>query len=664
MKKINFIILLISIILLASCDSGNLRNKFSQNENISNIYSFTLEMKSKVQKLYNVSVETFLLSFSDVHRNYWKIEDQLTRSNLPEYKFLDVEKKPTISIKKNEHTLNHWYRSHGNHSSNRFSELKLINKDNIKNLEIAWVFNSGEPQSIQCNPIVIDGIIYTPISGNYIAAIDGYNGNLIWKSKKFKSTLAKRGLIYWKDPVTNKERIFFSNEKNLISLNIKDGSLDKNFGSNGLVRTGLNLLAPVIYKNQIIIATLGPEHKIESYDVFNGKLKWKLKYKQKFSKRVGGIKYENSQGNPWGGSSLDSSRGIFFIGTGNPSLYMDGTRRPGSNKDANSIIAIDLNKRKKIWSFQETRHDLWNLDLASPPILTSLKKDNKIIDVVVSPTKLGNTIILDRVTGKPIFSFPLKRVETSLVPGEKTAPYQPKLTTPEPFEKIFFEIKDIRKEFQKKLLEKNYEFGWYKTPKLNKLHVRGGIIGGAQWPGASIDHKKNIMYITSNNIAFETGLTLVKSDKNRAPVYKSIHKRIQEKEIFPINNPPWGTLNAINLNDGKLLWKVPLGNYDSFTQDTQDLTGTENFGGTTVTRGGITITAGTLDKKIYFHDSENGKLLKSILMPYIGSAPPTTYSVNGEQFIITHATGGWSLKGGYGKLVDTGDAIIGFKLKK
>ncbi len=663
MKRFNIFFLIINIMLLSSCDLGNLRNKFSQNEDILNFYSNILKTKSKVNKIYNQGVEMFLLKFSEKHKSYWKIEDKTKRTVLPEYKYLDIESSPTISIKKNEYNFENWYRSHGNHSSNRFSELEIINKNNIQNLEIAWIFKSGEAQSIQCNPIIVDGIIYTPISGNYIAAIDGYNGNLIWKSKKYKSSLAKRGLIYWKDPQTSKERIFFSNEKNLVSLNAKDGSLDFNFGSNGLVRTGHNLLPPAIYDNQIIIATHSPESNIESYNIHSGKLLWKLEYKEKISKRIGGVKYDNSKGNPWGGSSLDSVRGIFYISTGNPSLYMDGTRRPGLNKDANSIIAIDLNKKEKIWSFQETRHDIWNLDLASPPILTSLKKNDKIIDVVVSPSKSGNTIILDRLSGKPIFPFLLKKTETSSVAGEKTASYQPNLKIPEPFENIFFGIKDIRKEFQKKFSGNDYEFGWYKTPKLDKLHIRGGMHGGAQWPGASIDHNKNIMYVTSNNIAFETGLTLVENKKSRAPVYLSTYQRIQEKEIYPINKPPWGTLNAINLNNGNLLWKVPLGNHDSFDADTYDLTGTENFGGTTVTRGGIAITSGTLDKKIYFHNSENGNLLKSISMPYIGSAPPSTYSINEEQFIIVHATGGWSLKSGYEKLVETGDMIIAFKLK-
>ena len=664
MNKIFLLFLLTASLLLNGCDSAQLKSKYSQNVNISNIYSYILDSKSKIADLYNTSIEIFLLKFSKKHKNYWNVEDESIRANLPEYKFLDIEKNPTISNNKNENTVNNWYRSHGNHSSNRFSELKLINKDNIKNLEIDWIFNSGESQSIQANPVVVDGIIYTPISGNYIAAINGYTGNLIWKSKKFRSTLAKRGLIYWKDSKSESERIIFSNEKNLISLDAKDGSFDRSFGSNGLVRTGLNLLPPAIYNNQIILATLSPDHNIESYNIFTGKLEWKLKYKEIFSKRVGGIKYDNSLGNPWGGSSLDSSRGIFYIVTGNPSYMFDGTRRPGPNKNANSIIAIDLNNKKKIWSFQETSHDLWNLDLASPPILTSIKKNNEVIDVVVAPTKSGNTIILDRLTGKPIYPFLLKKVETSKIPGEKTAPYQPNLEIPEPFGNVFFKIQDIRSEFKKDIISKNYEFGRYKTPKIDKLHLRGGIVGGAQWPGASIDHKNNIMYVTSNNIIWESGLSLISNGKSRAPVYKSNHRRLLENNTYPINSPPWGTLNALNLNNGKLLWKVPLGNYDSFKTDNEDLTGTENFGGTTVTRGGITITSGTLDKKIHFHDAKNGNLLKSILLPYIGSAPPTTYSIDGEQFIIVHATGGWTLRGGYGDLVKTGDSIVGLKLKE
>ena len=102
-----------------------------------------------------------------------------------------------------------------------------------------------------------------------------------------------------------------------------------------------------------------------------------------------------------------------------------------------------------MWSFQETIHDIWNLDIASPPILTSIYKDKNYIDVVVAPSKTGNTLILDRLSGKPIFEYKLEKVETSLIPGERTSPYQPNISIPEPFENIFFEKDDVRKSFKK-----------------------------------------------------------------------------------------------------------------------------------------------------------------------------------------------------------------------
>ena len=285
MPKIIFFLIL-NFFFLSSCSLENLKNKLSQNNSILNIYADVNSTKTKLIKFYNDSLENFLLKFFTSHKNYWNIEDSSKRFELPSIKFMEPEKNPTQTNNKNEFTFNNWYRSHGNHNSNRFSELKLININNIQNIEISWIFNSGEPQSIQCNPIIVDGIIYTPISGNYIAAIDGSNGKLIWKSKKFRSTLAKRGIVYWKDSKSKIERIFFSNQKNLVSLNAKNGSFDDKFGSNGIVRTGYNLLPPAIYKNQLIIATLYPDHNIESYDILTGKLNWKLKFKKTYQKKL------------------------------------------------------------------------------------------------------------------------------------------------------------------------------------------------------------------------------------------------------------------------------------------------------------------------------------------------------------------------------------------
>ena len=129
---------------------------------------------------------------------------------------------------------------------------------------------------------------------------------------------------------------------------------------------------------------------------------------KKINKRSGGKRYDHSGGNPWGGFSLDKQRGIAFITTGNAGRYFNGVNRPGKNNYANSIIAIDL-KREKLWDFQEVRHDIWNLDIPAPPILGSITIGGKKVDVVIAVTKLGNTIVLDRISGKPIFDFHFKK---------------------------------------------------------------------------------------------------------------------------------------------------------------------------------------------------------------------------------------------------------------
>ncbi|MDC1092961.1 hypothetical protein OAS35_02510, partial [Pelagibacteraceae bacterium] len=402
-------------------------------------------------------------------------------------------------------------------------------------------------------------------------------------------------------------------------------------------------------------------------------LLWKfILVEKQLKNRNGGKRYDYSGGNPWGGFSLDEKRGIAYITTGNAGRYFNGVNRPGRNKYANSIIAIDIINKKKIWDFQEVRHDIWNLDIPATPILGSITKNNEKIDVVIALTKLGNTIVLDRETGKPIFDFHLKKAPKSKIPGEKTNFYQPNLKLPEPFSKQIFnldEVTNINQKSKNYILKKikNHNYGFFQPYELGRKNVQFNFHGGAEWPGGSFDLKSETLFVTASNIAWETEVRMNKK-KNKfsaEPYYKfnSSFKRLLDEEGYPGSKPPWGTITAINLKNGKIKWQKPFGEYEKLSNTGVPITGTENYSGVTGTEAGILFATGTLDKKFRVFDSDNGKELWSYTLPFIGSSPPVTYQIDDEQYVLVNSTGSFSLKKGYPDLVDFGNKIIVFKLK-
>jgi quinoprotein glucose dehydrogenase len=614
-----------------------------------------------------------LLFFTSKNAKAYHVNDD-DRDKLPNLKIIkktNVFSKNLYPIKNNG--LN-WHRNHANSASNRFSKLKLINKKNIDDLSVAWKYEIDKESNydIQSNVIVAKDKIFIPSYNKKIICLDAKTGIFLWDFK-LKDSAPRRGMVFFDDGISNKSKIIFPSYKKLISLNVNDGKINKNFGKNGIVNLSYpSITAPAIFDDNLIITTSEPS--INIYNVNSGKFLWKYILTEKqLNKRNGGKRYDYSGGNPWGGFSLDTERGIAFVTTGNAGRYFNGVNRPGINKHANSVIAIDLKKRKKIWDFQEVRHDIWNLDIPAPPILGSITKDDKKIDIVILVTKLGNTIVLDRVSGKTIFDFHLKKAPRSSIPGEKTNYYQPFLKKPEPFAKQFFnlnEVTNINEKSKNYILNKikNYNYGFFEPYKLGEKNVQFNFHGGAEWSGGSYDLNTETLYVTASNIAWETEVTLNKKKGKFFPKpyykYNSNFKRLKDQNGYPGSKPPWGTITAINLKNGEIKWQKPFGEYNDLTKKGIPITGTENYSGVTGTEAGIILATGTLDKRFRILDSENGEELWSYEMPYIGSSPPITYQVDNEQYILINATGSYSLKKGYPDLVKFGNSIIVFKIRK
>ena len=612
----------------------------------------------------------FLLKFDNKTKLYFKVEN--FRDDLPEEKIINKTDKFSENLYPVKNNGKLWLRNYGNSSSNRFSSLKQINKNNLEKLDLAWDYEiKGKLfNDIQSNVIVAENKIFIPSYNKKIISLDAVTGKEIWELE-LSDYAPRRGMVYLKGDTNQTSKLFFPSYKNLVSINASDGTYNKKFGNNGKVKLkNPSITAPAIFKDNLIITTSKPS--IEVYDLFSGKLKWKFILMKEQKNRNGGKRYDYSGGNPWGGFSLDEARGIAYVTTGNAGRYFNGVNRPGKNEYANSIIAIDINNRKKLWNFQEVRHDIWNLDIPAPPILGSITRKNKKVDVVIAVTKLGNTIILDRLSGEPIYDFHLKKAPKSNIPGEKTNHYQPNLKIPEPFAKNIFnldEVTNINKESKEYILNKikDYKYGFFEPYDIGKKNIQFNFHGGAEWPGGSYNIKNGHLYITSSNIAWETEVTENKNNnKLKLPLYykyNSKFKRLQDNKGYPGSKPPWGTITAINLNNGKIKWQIPFGEYEELSNEGIPITGTENYSGLTGSEAGLLFATGTLDKKFRIFDSENGNELWSYKLPFIGSSPPVTYQIGNDQYILINSTGSFSLKKGYPKLVDFGNKILVFKIK-
>lgn len=455
-------------------------------------------------------------------------------------KNVDKQKESLMETGKN------WPVYGGNKAGNRYSPLTQINISNVKNLQVAWMYDAREPvdstnlnqrpKEIQCQPIVVDGVMYGTTPEVKLFAVDAATGKELWKFAPEKHNLrfsTNRGVMYWRDG--DDKRILFSSGATLYAINATDGKLISNFGNGGKadLREGLaegldhevkdlsvTATTPgVIYNNTVIMGSsvseggdAAPGH-IRAFDVITGKLKWVFHtipqpgevgydtWPKNAYKKIGAV-------NNWSGLVVDEKRGVVYFGTGSPSSDFYGGDREGANLFANCIMALDAETGKMKWYFQTTRHDLWDRDHPCQPNLTTVTHNGKKTDVVVQATKDGLVYVLDRDSGESLFPIEERAVPTNGLPGEHPFSTQPFPLKPLPFTRQIFtedDITNISPEANAFVKKRWQEFGLmpskYEPPSV-KGTLLHGYSGGAEWGGNATD-AGGILYQNANEDFWE-----------------------------------------------------------------------------------------------------------------------------------------------------------------
>jgi quinoprotein glucose dehydrogenase len=476
----------------------------------------------------------------------------------------------------------------GTKDAMHYSSLTEVDTNNVNRLQVAWEYHTGDADTgsstqIQCNPIIVDGILYALTPKMKLFALNAATGKEIWVfnpeilnnnhsnvSPKLPLTFLNtgRGVTFWTDGKKDK-RIFYTAGYYLICLDANSGKLITAFGENGHVdlhdgfgrdvkdRFITSNTPGVIYKDLLIMgsrvaedATAAPGH-IRAYNVITGKQQW-IFHTIPQPGEFGYNTYEDKNAwkhlgaaNCWAGTSLDEKRGIVFVPTGSVAFDFYGGKRLGDNLFANCVLALDAASGKRIWHFQTVHHDLWDRDLPTAPVLVTITKDEKKIDAVVQTTKSGFIFLFDRETGEPVYPIEEKQVPTqSELQNEKLSSTQPFPTLPKPFARQVLNEDDLNnlipdssyQDIKKRIAA--YKTGnIFNSPSKEGTVIFPGFDGGSEWGGPAYDPSTGILYVNASEMPWILTMIDVKNDKKINETYLQAGQRLYKQTCVTCHGP-------------------------------------------------------------------------------------------------------------------------------
>jgi quinoprotein glucose dehydrogenase len=414
-----------------------------------------------------------------------------------------------------------WPSPAGGDAALRYAAQTQINASNVRDLRLVHVVDSAQlfggnwEEDTEAAPLNWSHYVYWISADRRLVAVDVRSGQVVWSIRIPSFGYSDRGFLVEESPDRSSATLYVPFGHFIAAFDAETGKLDRRFAGNGVVRLdGWTVVSPVLWNGHLVVARYD-KPSIIGIELKSGAVGWTVPFHDEKANFEGGA--------PWGGMALDRSASMLYVTVGNPRPALSGITRPGPNQNSDSVLAIDLNARKIAWSFQEVAHDLWDYDIPAGPILADITVAGHRHSVVTTVTKMGNTLILDRRTGEPVFDFRRSKVVKSRHVHDRTAPYQPDLQLPEPLMDIEWSPSRVTNvsEERRRFVEAQFSsagtiYGRFRPPELNKDLVMFGLHGGAEWHGAGVDPQSSTLYVPVNMIPWVLRVHLQARQADRA----------------------------------------------------------------------------------------------------------------------------------------------------
>lgn len=574
-----------------------------------------------------------------------------------------------------------------------YSSLAQIDSGNVAQLRVVWTYHTRElgagfarakQLAFEATPVLAFGRLYLATPTNVVIALDPPTGRELWRYNphidrgQLYLRATSRGVSAWQDPDARAaavcaRRIFAGTlDARLIALDAASGVPCMDFGVRGTVNLSrghdprgpprdLVTSPPALFGALVIVGSAGAEPPqtdagrgvVRAFDARSGVLRWSFDILPESPSHPAA-----TGANPWAVMSVDENRGLVFVPTGSASPKFYGAGGIGSDRLADSLLALDAAGGRLVWQQQLVHHDLWNYDLAAEPALIDVMVRGAPVAAVLEATKTGMLFLFERGSGKPIAAITETPVPQSALPLEEASPTQPFPATPALVERRALKPADAwgitfwDRSRCRDLIAKYRSDGLFTPPDPRGTILQPGSLGGVSWGGVAYDAHQQRVFAAVNQLP--TVLTLTPPDGHPET------KPLLSPWGLPCTAPPWGTLVSVDLRRNRISWQVPLGSTEGrrpwFAPGRTF--GVPNMGGPIATAGNLIFVAAAADSYLRAFDSETGRELWKYRLPAGGQATPMTYRAGPDQrqYLVIAA-------GGHAKL-DTarGDFVIAFAL--